>query len=186
MLAALLAVALCGCGPRATPHAPLARQAAWQTTLAQARVAERARQHLQARQLYQTAERQADSAQARAEVALQFAETLLSWEQFADAEAQLQRVVANAPNVVAAWHDLGMVRFRLGLPAGAEVAFRRAITLAPTESRPRIALAAMLWTQHRAADALREYQGLQALPLPDAVATKVAWAIKQLTAAESR
>lgn len=184
--AAVLALALSACGARTAPQPPVANQAAWQSTLSQAQRAERARQHAQAQQLYETAERQADSAAARAEVARQFADTLLSWERFSDAEAQLQRVVANTPMAVAAWHDLGMVRFRLGLPAGAEVAFRRAVALAPADPRPRIALAAMLWAQHRAADALREYQALQALRLPDAVAAKVAWAIQQLTAAQAR
>ena len=156
--------------------------ATWQSDLALAQQAERKREHFQARTHYQAAYRHATTTQDQARVAQKFADTLLSWGEFAEAQAQLELVVKHLPSQAAGWHDLGMVRYRLGLPAGAEVAFRRAIALVPAEPRPRIALAALLWANLRRGDALREYQALQQLALPAPVRRKVDWAIAQLSA----
>ncbi len=186
-LVALLALTSChhnhAPGNEVTGPQPTTRVAVttWQQELALAQQAERERRHFDARAHYQAAYRNATTAQAHADVARQFADTLLSWGEFADAQTQLELVVSHQPNQAAAWHDLGMVRHRLGLPAGAEVALRRAIGVAPAEPRPRIALAALLWSNHRLVDALREYQALRQLALPAAVRNKVDWAIAQLS-----
>lgn len=166
-----------------TAKNPSAHSAAgtWQNELALAQQAELKRQHVEARAHYETAYQHANTAPAQATVARQFADTLLSWGEFAEAQTQLELVVLHQPNQAAGWHDLGMVRYRLGLPAGAEVALRRAVTLVPSEPRPRIALAALFWASRRPADALREYQALRQLSLPAAVRSKVDWAIAQLS-----
>jgi Flp pilus assembly protein TadD len=161
------------------------RELSWQQPRhnqpALAQQAELKRQHFEARAHYEAAYQHANTAPAQATVARHFADTLLSWGEFADAQTQLELVVLHQPNQAAGWHDLGMVRHRLGLPAGAEVALRRAVTLAPTEPRPRIALAALFWANHRPADALREYQALRHLALPAAIRSKVDWAIAELS-----
>ena len=153
----------------------------WRHELALAQQAELQRAHVEARAYYQAAYQHAPNDHAHAQVARQFADTLLSWGEFTEAQTQLELVVTHQPSQAAGWHDLGMVRFRLGLPAGAEVALRRAVALVPGEPRPRIALAALLWANHRGADALREYQALRHLALPIAVRNKVDWAITQLS-----
>ena len=184
---ALLAVASCHGSNRATTNLTVKNPSApnpagtWQNELALAQQAELKRQHFEARAHYEAAYQHANTAPAQAIVARQFADTLLSWGEFADAQTQLELVVLHQPNQAAGWHDLGMVRHRLGLPAGAEVALRRAVALAPTEPRPRIALAALFWANHRPADALREYQALRHLALPAAIRSKVDWAIAELS-----
>ncbi len=186
-LVALLVAASCHGSDRATTnvtaHQPTTSRSAttWQKQLVLAQQAELKRQHFEARAHYEEAHQLASTAQAQATVARQFADTLLSWGEFTDAQTQLELVVLHQPNQAAGWHDLGMVRYRLGLPAGAEVALRRAVTLAPSEPRPRIALAALFWATHRPADALREYHALRQLALPAAVRSKVDWAIAQLS-----
>lgn len=186
VLVALVACVSCRHNGSATPSATTPTNTdvtTWQQQLALAQQAERKRAHFEARAHYQAAYQAAPTAQAHAQVARQFADTLLSWGEFTEAQTQLELVVTHQPSQAAGWHDLGMVRFRLGLPAGAEVALRRAVALMPREPRPRIALAALLWANHRGADALREYQALRQLALPAAVRSKVDWAITQLSKA---
>ncbi len=79
---------------------------------------------------------------------------------------------------MSAWHDLGVVRARLGDTAGAERALARAISLDPAEPRPRVALAAMMVNQHRWDDALAQYRALEKMALPERMREAVARAIE--------
>ncbi len=59
------------------------------------------------------------------------AEDLLSSGEYAEAETQLEQVVAKQPNDARAWLDLGLAREGLGLPKQAGQAYRRATEIEP-------------------------------------------------------
>lgn len=59
------------------------------------------------------------------------AEDLLSSGEYAQAETQLERVVAEHPEDARAWLDLGLAREGLGLPKQAGQAYRRATEIEP-------------------------------------------------------
>src|SRR5262249_51953965 len=92
-------------------------------------------------------------------------------------------VVGEDPAAARAWHDLGILRHQLGDDAGARTALERAVTLAPDDPRPRIALAALLWQSGDLDGARAQYQALLGLDLPDNVRAKVEWAISTLARA---
>ena len=100
----------------------------------------------------------------------------------ADAEAALTRAVSSAPDDVSAWHDLGVVRARLGDAGGAERALARAIALDPAEPRPRVALAALMVNQRRWDDALVQYRALEKMELPARMRSAVSRAIALIEA----
>lgn len=102
------------------------------------------------------------------------------WGEYAQGTAELEESVELDPGDAGTWHDLGIVRHQQGDMAGAEQALRRAISLRPDDGRPRIALAALLWKNERYREALREYQALETINLPDGVRDKVEWAIETL------
>jgi Flp pilus assembly protein TadD len=157
---------------------------AWQQQLQQARTAELARQHQQARASYQAAlllsSSATDPTQATIAVARQFADTLISWREFDDAAQQLQTIVTLDARRTDAWHDLGLVQHQRQQNDLAIAALRKAIELSPSDTRSHIALAALLWSMGNVAGARDEYQLLLGLPLSKSLRGKILWAINQL------
>ncbi len=176
-------VGACG-GGRAGVGAGVAPAPATERLLAQARVEERARRYDRARALYERAAQEAPDPGSAARALRELARALLFWGEADEGETALARAVALAPDDVAAWHDLGIVRGRRGDLAGAERALRRAVALAPRDPRPRVALGAVLVNQRRWRDALVEYRALQRLELPERTRRAVARAIALIEASQ--
>lgn len=183
------AVAACG---GAAPRGP---SDAVRAEIAAAETAERARQHHAARAHYERAIASARDPNSAAFARREFAETLMSWGEYPEAIAQLERAVAarsastpeSTPEskidtqlAAAAWHDLGLLRHNRGDVPGAIAALSRARALAARDPRPRIALAALLWKSGDRAGAAAEYRALLELDLPARVRTKVEWALGEL------
>lgn len=186
-MAAALALVAGACGGAGdAPAAPREAAASTRATLARARAAERARRYDQARELYLRAAREAPDRASQAIAWRELGSALIFWGELDEAAQALGRVVAIDPRAVSAWHDLGIVRARLGDAGGAERAFRRAIALAPEEPRPRVALAALLVRQRRLDRALAEYRALERLDLPEATRRAVGRAIELLEAERRR
>jgi Flp pilus assembly protein TadD len=150
------------------------------SAIEQAEAAERRRDHATALALYRDAIAKAADPESERFARRELADSLIAWGELAPAAVELDKITALAPRDPAAWHDLGMVRHKLGDDTGAAAAFRGAIGAAPDDARPRIALAAMLWKTGDRAGALAEYRGLLRLQLPDRVRAKVEWAIAEL------
>lgn len=167
------------CGGRA-PAPPERPTPATQTLIAQAEAEEKARRYDRADALYTRARAEAPDAPSHATAALAHGRALIFWGEYERAEDALEEATRHAPGDAGAWHDLGMVRHQRGDLAGAEVAFRRSIEASPRDGRPRLALAALLWKQRRHEDALREYEALATLDLPERVHGRVLWAIDTL------
>ncbi len=179
---AALALLAGACGGRGGGEAARPREPAASTraTLLKARAAERARRYDEARDLYLRATREAPDRASQAIAWRELGSALIFWGELDEAARALGRVVAIDPGAVSAWHDLGIVRARLGDAPGGERAFRRAIALAPEEPRPRVALAALLVRQRRWDDALVQYHALERLDLPEATRRAVGRAIELL------
>lgn len=181
-----LVTLLAACGARG-PAAPAAAPPLSPRVRAEVELAERAelaRDHFTARRHYEAAVAQAVAAADLAAIRFarrEFAETLISWGELTLAAAQLEQLVAAAPDDAAAWHDLGLVRHGVGDLPGAALALGRAKELRPRDPRPRIALAALQWKRGERDAARREYQALLELDLPERVRDKVTWAIEQLS-----
>lgn len=175
VLAAVTAVA--GCSRPAPPRAP---SAAVRSEIEQAEAAERVRKHDVAREHFQRAVAAAKDPQSIAFARREYAETLISWGEYPEAIAQLDRVVAVAPDDAAAWHDLGILRHNQGDDARAVIALEKARDLTPRDPRPRIALAALRWKRGDKPAATAEYRALLELDLPDRVREKVKWALAEL------
>src|SRR5690606_26255862 len=141
LTAALAIAGACGGAPPAAEPGPAPATAA---LLERARAEEGARRYDRARALYEQAAREAPDRASAALAWRELASALLFWGELEDGEQALERVVRLDPREVSAWHDLGVVRERRGDRAGAEHALRRAISLAPGDVRPRVALAALL------------------------------------------
>jgi tetratricopeptide (TPR) repeat protein len=172
----LVVTAACG---SATP-APEQPSQPTQDLLAQADAAEKERRYDLAQALYVQARRQAPDPASGAAAALAHGRALIFWGEYEQAEAALDEATHHAPDNPGVWHDLGMVRHERGNLAGAEIAFRRSIAASPRDPRPRLALAALLWKQRRHSQALREYEALAQLALPERVQAQVQWAIATL------
>lgn len=172
-------VAACG-GSAPAPVQPEAPAPATQALVTRAEAAEKARRYDLADALYLQARSEAPDAPSHAVAALAHGRALIFWGEYQRARDALQEATQHGPGDAGAWHDLGMVRHQLGDLPGAEVAFRRAIDASPRDARPRLALAALLWKQRRHHDALREYESLAALDLPERVHDRVLWAIDTL------
>lgn len=146
----------------------------------QAETAERARQHDVARSHYQRAVAEAKDPPSIGFARREYAETLISWGEIAEAIAQLEGAVAAMPDDAAAWHDLGILRHNQGDDVRALEALEHARTASPRDPRPRIALAALRWTRGDRAGAATEYRALLELDLPDRLRDKVKWALGEL------
>jgi eukaryotic-like serine/threonine-protein kinase len=170
-----VALVLIACGARApTQPSTLVR-----TEIEQAETAEKARQHDVARAHYQRAVTGAHDPASIAFARREFAETLVSWGEYPEAIAQLERAIAAIPDA-GAWHDLGLLRNNQGDVPGAVAALEQARTLAPRDPRPRVALAALRWKSGDRAGAAVEYRALLELELPDRLRAKVTWALGEL------
>jgi tetratricopeptide (TPR) repeat protein len=168
----LLALAACGGAQRPVPAPdPVRRE------IERAEDAERARQHDQAAAHYRAAIAVAKTPKQQAWARHEFAETLATWGQLAEATHELDAAAAEVPEDAAIWQDLGILRHKQADDAGALEALGRAKQLAPRDARPRIALAALYWSTGEKPRALAEYKELLDLDLPDRVREKVRWAI---------
>jgi tetratricopeptide (TPR) repeat protein len=183
---ALLALLAGACRSGAHPAQSAGPAARTRALLAEARKAERARQYDRARELYLRAAREAPDRRSQAIAWRELGSALIFWGELDEAAKALGKVVELEPGAVSAWHDLGIVRARLGDAAGAEKAFRRAIQLAPEEPRPRVALAALLVRQRRWDAALEEYRALEQLDLPERTRSAVGRAIELIEAERRR
>jgi Flp pilus assembly protein TadD len=180
-LALGLAVTLLGaCGGAPASREPASPAPTTQALITQAEAAEKARRYDVADALYVRARSEAPDAPSHAMAALAHGRALIFWGEYERAATALQEATQHGPADAGAWHDLGMVRHQLGDLAGAEVAFRHAIDASPRDGRPRLALAALLWKQRRHHDALREYESLAELDLPERVHDRVLWAMDTL------
>jgi Flp pilus assembly protein TadD len=142
--------------------------------------AEMKRRHDVARAEYERAIADAHDPHSQAFARREFAETLTTWGELAEAATQLDAAVAAEPNDAPSWHDLGLVRHKLGNDLAAVTALSRAKELAPRDPRPRIALAALYLCQNNIANATAEYRGLLELELPDRLREKVRYMLDQL------
>jgi Tfp pilus assembly protein PilF len=178
-VAALAAATTAACAT-AAPPAPTGPSALVRADIDRAETAEKARRHDLARQHYQQAVADAHDPASQRFARREFAETLETWGELAEATAQLEGAVAARPDDAASWHDLGFLRFEQGDTAGALVALERSKTLAPRDPRPRKTLAVIRWRSHDYAGAEAEYRGMLGLDLPAGVRSKVEWAIGEL------
>jgi Flp pilus assembly protein TadD len=174
---AVIVVVLAACGSPQRPAKPS------QITIAaveRADAAEKTRDHEAARALYLDAIATAPDPASERFARRELADTLLHWGEYDAGARQLEAIVALAPDDVAAWNDLGLVRHNLGDHRGAVEALVRARDLEPEDHRPRIALAVLYWKLGETSLALGEYLELRKLDLPDRLARAVEWAIREL------
>ena len=146
----------------------------------QAETAEKARRHDVARGHYQRAVAEAKDPPSISFARREYAETLISWGELAEAIAQLEGAVAAEPKDAAAWHDLGILRHNQGDDVRALDALEHAKAASPRDPRPRVALAALRWSRGDRAGATAEYKALLELELPDRLRDKVKWALAEL------
>jgi len=170
------------CGNRPPPKAERAVDA----HLEQAHRHEKAHRYDLAEASYRQAIGAAQGPTERHRAQRALADALLFWGRYQDAQAALAQLVGARPADVASWHDLGIVRAELGDAAGAERALARAIDLAPSDPRSRIALAALLVNQRRYAEAERHYRQLLELELPDRLRRAVMRALELLAAENAK
>jgi tetratricopeptide (TPR) repeat protein len=174
MRRALLIAGLAACGARQT--AP-AQPDPVRAEIERAEDAEKARHHDEAAVHYRAAIAAATTPKAQAWAHHEFAETLATWGQIAEAIAELDAAAKATPRDPSIWQDLGILRHKQADERGAIEALARAKDLAPRDARPRIALAALYWSTGDRPLALAEYRALLDLDLPDRVREKVRWAI---------
>ncbi len=134
-----------------------------------ARGAEAARRYDRATELYERARRAAPDPRSRAFASREFGRALAFWGEDERAAAALEDAVACDPDLADAWHDLGILRHRLGRPEAAERALRRAAALRPDDPRPKIALAAIFVNARRFDEAQELYRELLDLDLPESL-----------------
>jgi len=181
---ALVALA-CACGsapaPRA-PHALAGVSVEVRGDVDRAEQAELARRHDLARTEYERAVADARDPQSQHFARREFAETLETWGEFAEAIAQLEGAVAAEPGDPASWHDLGLLYHHQGDDARALAAWERSKQLAPRDPRPRIALALLHLCHGELGAARSEYQALLDLDLPDRLRDRIHWVLDHLEA----
>ncbi len=172
---AAIAILIAACGP--PPPARPRPTDIVRTEIDRAEQAERARRHDIARVHYERAVAAAKDPTSIAFARHEFAETLITWGEYAEAIRHLEAVLAIRPKDAAVWHDLGMLEHHEHDDAGAIAALEKARDLAPRDPRPRIALAALRWKLGDKAGARSEYEHLLTLDLPDRIRAKVVWAL---------
>lgn len=172
----MLLLALGACGHTRPPEPSTVVR----TEVARAEQAEKARQHDVARTHYQRAVAEAKDPPSIAFARREYAETLISWGEVAEAIAQLEGAVAAQPNDAAAWHDLGILRHNQGDDLRALDALEHARNASPKDLRPRVALAALRWKRGDRAGATAEYRALLELDVPERLREKVKWALAEL------
>ena len=170
-------VAALACGPK-RPAKP--EPSAVDRRIEAAQAHERSRRYDLAEAEYRAAIAAAPTTAERSKARRALASALIFWGKYRAAEATLSRLVADSPARVGAWHDLGMLRAKLGDRAGAETALRQSVSLAPRDPRSRISLAALLVNQRRFLEAEAEYRALLDLELPDKIRKAVNKALRLL------
>jgi Flp pilus assembly protein TadD len=164
----------------ACAHPATGPAASTRAAIERAEAAELHRDHAGARAAYEDAIAHAPDPPSQIFARREYASTLEAWGEVPAAIAQLEVIVRLDPSNAPSWHDLGILRHARGDDAGAAVALRQARALAPNDPRPRIALAALLWSTGDRTGAAAEYRALLTLQLPDRVRAKVEWALQQL------
>lgn len=164
----------------ACAHPATGPSAGTRSAIDRAEAAELKRDHAAARAAYEDAVAHAPDPPSEIFARREYASSLESWGEIPGAIVQLEAIVRLDPRHAPSWHDLGILRHAQGDDAGALHALRTARDLAPTDPRPRIALAALLWSTGDRAGAAAEYRALLGLELPDRVRAKVEWALTQL------
>jgi len=173
----ILASLASACGARAQVRPSASTVAA----IERAEARERIRDHQGARRHYLDAIAAAPDRPSERFARHEFADTLNAWGEFTEMANQLEAIVGLDPEDASAWHDLGLVRHKLGDDRRAIASLTRARDLARKDYRPRIALAALYWTTGQFTSALTEYVALTRLDLPDRLAVRVRWAIDCLS-----
>lgn len=185
---AIVAWALCACGGASPdPDEPVAPHSATSALISEGREAERKREYLQARALYERAVAEAPDATSKTYALTELTRALLFWGALEDGRTALEQLIDLEPERASSWHDLGVVRSQLGDQHGADKALRRAVQLAPRDPRPRIALAAVLAKTERYDEALEHYRLLDQMELPERLAKAVdqaIWLLEQQPADE--
>jgi len=171
------AIAMAACARSAAPSAPAD---AVRAEIAAADTAEAARQHDVARQHYLRAIAIAQDPGSAGFARHEYAETLVTWGEAPEARTQLELAATARPGDASVWHDLGILRHNAGDDPAAIEALARAEQLAPSDPRPRKALAALYWSRGDKARATLQYRGMLALDLPPRVRAKVEWALAEL------
>ena len=171
------AIGLAACGHGAAPRDPAD---AVRAEIAAAETAEKARQHDVARRHYQRAIAAAEDPGSAGFARHEYAETLVTWGELPEARAQLELAATASPGDASVWHDLGILRHNAGDDPAAIQALARAEQLAPSDPRPRKALAALYWSRGDKARAAEQYRGMLGLDLPPRVRAKVEWALAEL------
>ncbi len=162
------------------PAPPVAPAVDVRSEIDQAETAEKARRHDVARLHYERAVANGHDQASIAFARRAFGETLATWGEFPEALAQYEAALAAHPGDASAWHDVGLLRHKLGNNHGAVEALERSRELAPKDYRPRVALAALRWKLGDRVGAAEEYRKLLELELPERLRTKVQWALGEL------
>ncbi len=187
------ALVLAACAAATPP--PKQPSALVRADIDRAETAEKARQHDVARTAYLQAIADAHDPASEGLARSDYGETLLTWGEIDEGIRQLQRAVVAAPEVPAAWHDLGVALHHQGQLAEAASAFEHAKHLEPRAIKTRIALAGVRWkiatecfANHGAADVCAhavdatkaEYRAILDFDVPDRLRERVHWALEQL------
>jgi tetratricopeptide (TPR) repeat protein len=174
----LVVALLVACGGRQQPREP-STSVRGEVELAEQ--AERKRQHDVARAHYDNAIALAHDPASTAFAHRELAETLASWGEFQEAAAHFETSVKLVDDA-SAWHNLGMLRHKLGNVPGAIAALEKARDLAPDNYQPRRSLAVIRWNAGDLAGARTEYQAMLELELPDKLREAVKTALQELSA----
>jgi Flp pilus assembly protein TadD len=179
LLASLLLWVSCATPPPAVPSTEL------QQLLDRAQQAERKRDYTAARALYEQGVKTAQDGRNRAYAEGELASALAFWGFYDEARAAYERAVQADPQLVRAWHDLGILRARSGDLVRAEQALQEAVKRAPREPRSRIALAALLMNRHKLDEAARHYRALLELDIPQRIRKAVKKALQLIAREQS-
>jgi Flp pilus assembly protein TadD len=179
-VAIVVGVVLVACGRGPAAKAPDAPAAIVKQEIAAAEEAEKRRRHDVAREHYEKAVAAAHDPDSIAFARHEFADTLHTWGEDGEALVQLEAAVAAKPDDAGSWNDIGFYRHAKGDNPGAVQALERARMLAPTDVRPRKALAQLRWKLGDRAGAAAEYRAMLELDLPDNLRKAVQWALVEL------
>jgi tetratricopeptide (TPR) repeat protein len=132
----------------------------------EARGLERRREYLKAQAVYERAFASAPDKRSKVWAGRALSSALIAWGMYAEAETALDEIVQVAPEDVASWHDLGLLRYQRRAYIGAERALRRSIELRPGDPRSHEALGALLVNRRRYGEAITVYETMKKLDLP--------------------
>ena len=166
-----------GCGGSKATAVPVSQVS---SHLEEAETHTRERRYDRARKSYESAIESAPDDLNRAFAAHQFAGAMAFWGEVPAAVGLLEKAVTWDPTLVRAWHNLGILRAKLGNDQSARLALDRAVDLAPNDPRPRIARAALFVRAGALESALADYRALEKLVLPERTRLAVGKAIKLL------